>query len=250
MVTPATYFSSAASGPYGYAFSIASKTGTIWNLAGYAVPFDSANLSYVDSSGKTVNVRDLGHYGAQIDGYYVYNILPSVQGQADLNKDGIPEVVTGLNAGFVKSLRSDGKAYETDFLPYLKLQFWNVIEGKIVPAKITLKGENVAVNQANLQLVDVNNDGLVDVVVNVWSETGAPDVYLNEGSGVLTRVDPTKFPAVAIGTCCSPAKKQSAGVFYDFNGDKLLDLVYQPYLVSSRNSGDQPIIYFANKALN
>ena len=60
MVTPATYFSSAASGPYGYAFSIASKTGTIWNLAGYAVPFDSANLSYVDSSGKTVNVRDLG----------------------------------------------------------------------------------------------------------------------------------------------------------------------------------------------
>ncbi|MGA1349338.1 MAG: FG-GAP repeat domain-containing protein [Burkholderiaceae bacterium] len=250
MVTSATYFSSAGSGPYGYAFTLANRTGAIWNLAAYTVPFDSINLSYVDTSGKTVNVRDLGLYGAQIDGYYVYNILSSVQGQADLNKDGIPEVVTGLNASFVKNLRSDGKAYEIDFLPYLKLQFWNVIDGKIVPAKITLKDENVAVNQANLQLVDVNNDSLVDVVVNAWSETGAPDVYLNDGSGVLTRVDPAKFPAVAIGLCCNPAKKQSVGIFYDFNGDKLLDLVYQPYAVSSRNSGDQPIIYFANKALN
>jgi len=97
--------------------------------------------------------------------------------------------------------------------------------------------------------IDVNNDGRLDVVINSWSANGQPEVYLNQGASVLTRVDPANFPKVSIGTCCLPATTFSSAIFIDVNGDKLLDLVYQPYAVKSSNSGDSPQLYIANKPL-
>ena len=249
MFTTVTNFATSTSGPTGYAFALAGIQSNTWSLGEFVVPFPNANHTYINSAGQSVSLKDVGQYGYVIDGVNVYGVLLSVQGKADIDGDGVVEFITGINAGYVPSLRSDGKAYEADFKGYLKLQFWNVVNGKIITAKIKLQGETTAVNQSSFQLVDVNNDGRLDVVVNSWNATGAPEVYLNQGDSVLSRVDPTKFPTVSIGTCCSPATKYSSAIFFDVNGDKLLDLIYQPYAVKSVNSGDSPVVYLAAKAL-
>ena len=241
MFTVATHFTSNTSGPSGYAFALASKVGSDWTFGNYVVPFTTVNLSYVDSGNRLTSTAENYHYGIVIDGVNVYNALFSVQGQADLIKDGKNEIVTGINAAYVPTLRSDGRAYEVDFKAYTKLQFWNVVDNKITQADITLHGENTAINQGNLQLTDVNNDGLIDIVINSWNDTGAPEVYLNTGAGDMYHVDSFFFPTSNMG--------YTGAVLADLNGDNIADLIYQPWGVKESNSSAQPLIYYGSKPL-
>ena len=240
MFTTVTYFASHNSGPSGYAFALSTKVHGEWVLGNFAVPYDHVNLSFIDRSGKKVTVEDNYHYGYVINGVPVFQPLLSVQGQFDFDNDGRAEIITGINADFAAP-RSDGNYYEADFKAYTKLQFWNVVDNKIVPANIKLNGEVTALNQGNLQLVDVNNDKLMDIVINVWSDTGRPEVFLNMGSGQFNRADPEKFPKSGM--------SYSGSLFHDLNNDGILDLIYQPWGVKSTNSSDQPQIYYGNKPL-
>lgn len=240
MFTSVTHFASNTSGPSGHAFALANYTNS-WNLANYVVPFETINHSFVTSGGTLTTLKDVNQYGYVINGVNVYGPLLSVQGQADLNGDGVPEIITGINANYVPALRADGRAYEADFKAYTKLQFWNIVDNTIVPANIQLNGEVNDLNQANLQILDVNNDNRLDIVINVWSDTGKPEVYLNKGSGNFDRADPSMFP--------SSPMSYSGSIFYDFNEDGILDLLYQPWGVKVNNNADQPVIYYGNKVI-
>lgn len=240
MFTTVTYFASSTSGPSGYAFALSTKVNGEWQLTNYTVPYEHVNLSYIDNSGRTVSVRDQGHFGFVVNGVSVFHPLLSVQGQADFDNDGKIEIVTGINAGYAVA-RADGKFYEADFKAYTKLQFWNVVDNKIVPANVKLNGEVTDLNQGNLQLIDVNNDKLLDIVINVWSDTGRPEVFLNAGGGVFNRVNPEQFPKSQM--------NYSGSLFQDVNQDGIMDLIYQPWGVKSINSGDQPEVYYGNKPL-
>lgn len=240
MFTTVTYFASHNSGPSGLAFALSAKVHGAWDLGAYTVPYEHVNLSFIDNSGRKVTVQDTYHYGYIIDGVSVFQPLLSVQGQFDFDNDGKVEIITGINANYAVP-RGDGNFYEADFRAYTKLQFWNVVDNKIVPANIKLNGEVTALNQGNLQLVDVNNDKLMDIVINVWSDTGRPEVFLNMGSGNFNRVDPEKFPKSGM--------NYSGSLFHDLNNDGIMDLIYQPWGVKSNNSSDQPQIYYGNKPL-
>lgn len=240
MFTTVTYFASQNSGPSGLAFALSTKVHSEWMLGNFAVPYNHVNLSFIDRSGKKVTVQDTYHYGYVIDGVNVFQPLLSVQGQADFDNDGKIEIVTGINANYAVA-RADGNYYEADFKAYTKLQFWNVVDNKIVPANIKLNGEVTAINQGNLQLIDINNDKLLDIVINAWSDTGRPEVFLNMGSGNFNRVDPEKFPKSGM--------SYSGSLFHDLNNDGVMDLIYQPWGVKSTNSSDQPQIYYGSKPI-
>lgn len=240
MFTTVTYFENQTAGPSGYAFALSAKVHGAWDLGAYTVPYENVNLSFIDNSGRKVTVQDTYHYGYIIDGVSVFQPLLSVQGQFDFDNDGKVEIITGINANSAAP-RPDGNYYEADFRAYTKLQFWNVVDNKIVPANIKLNGEVTALNQGNLQLVDVNNDKLMDIVINVWSDTGRPEVFLNMGGGQFNRADPEKFPKSGM--------SYSGSLFHDLNNDGIMDLIYQPWGVKSNNSSDQPQIYYGNKPL-
>ena len=67
---------------------------------------------------------------------------------------------------------------------------------------------------------DVNNDGLVDIVVATWDPEAYPHVYLNQGSNNFSLVRDDVWPLMT--------EAHSGNIYADVNKDGIHDIVYFP----------------------
>lgn len=109
-------------------------------------------------------------------------------------------------------------------------------------------GENITYNK-DIVCVDVNNDGVIDVVVNRWldntynplNQTTNPYVFFNLGTQYV-KVQDVKFPSAS-----STFHGQNTNV-YDLNNDGKLDLFYTPGGYKDSNyKGPVKIQYFTGE---
>jgi hypothetical protein len=111
---------------------------------------------------------------------------------ADLNGDGIPDLVGSTEAEFTAAYGNP--------------------DGTFQGSPMTVTGSNLATTTA-----DINGDGLMDVIVRDTTSTNAPQVYLGNGSG--------RFTPVAAGSTASAGDRGGLLISADFNGDGRPDLV-------------------------
>ena len=134
----------------------------------------------------------------------------------DLNSDGLTDIIRKKNSFFGSQINS-GTAFGTE-----SSTAWDPGASEIVGPKA--------------QFVDVNNDGLPDIVYMVWNVgTGATDktTYINKGDGNWT-TDSAYNPPVDTVT---PSDADAGVRFFDVNGDGLVDLVPDySYMTAGRNT--------------
>jgi hypothetical protein len=91
-----------------------------------------------------------------------------------------------------------------------------------------------SMNEQGVRFVDVNGDGLVDMIYNLYSTTGpsSTGAYLNTGTGWVSA--PNFIPPHAI---ASNVMKEMGVRFVDVNGDGLVDMIYHRYMCAGTDAG-------------
>lgn len=122
-----------------------------------------------------------------------------------------------ITGGFQGQVLTEGK----DMVGVTKLMPFSVESGNLLKSPLRIdvdRIENISLYGAGSRCADLNNDGLDDY--QVVHASGAPIIYLNEGTGNLRRIPQTVFP--------SPPQSlsQTSHLYEDINGDGIPDLVY------------------------
>ena len=203
---------------------------------------DLVYLSWVDEQLKNIGNRKVflnTPQGFLYDAGYS-NSLPDIymtssSGQdmgtrfADLNGDGLPDIIQlygggmyGLYGGGSHQVvyLNTGKSFSysesfTNSLPAGKFFSY----GQYQPGD---EDHATFVPDNGIRLVDVNGDGLIDLVETLNTTNGNPHIYLNTGKGFLSAIDLAGGNGPAIQT---ESGVDSQGRFMDFDGDALPDMV-------------------------
>lgn len=128
-----------------------------------------------------------------------------------------------LSAAQISAPRSDGYYYQNDGQNFQKLDFYRTNGSELKQLTITVINEDRAVNSNFMDVIDLNKDGLQDVVVYPYISGGQPRVYLNTGGNVFLKLSDDLFPKAPIQWGSSASSK-----FADINGDGVWDLLYAP----------------------
>lgn len=119
----------------------------------------------------------------------------------------------------------------------VKLDFYGIRQDQIYKVPIKIVGFQENVYSWSYVYLDINHDGLTDLVQQGWNHVdqtgGGPNVYLNTGAGVFVHLDPSLFPQ-APDYWNKPAMSQ----FLDANGDGLYDLLYFPAYAEAQHIPD------------
>jgi len=130
----------------------------------------------------------------------------------------------------------------------VKMDFYAVQQDQIVKLPIKIVGMQEHVYSWAYSYLDINHDGLTDIVQQGWDHVtqtgGAPNVYLNTGAGVFVHLDPSIFPK-APDYWNKPAMSQ----FLDANGDGIYDLLYFPAYAEAQYIPDTTWELFEAKAV-
>jgi hypothetical protein len=133
--------------------------------------------------------------------------------------------------------RSDGYYNEDDGTQYHEVQLYRIEDHQLVPA-----GEMIGLDPLSgyprLDVLDLNRDGLDDIVTYPFTGNGQPTVYLSLGNGDFKKLDTSAFPLMPVeGWGVSPYLN-GVGQFLDANGDGIYDLLY--YLMGAVTQSGMP----------
>ena len=161
----------------------------------------------------------------------------------DINKDGVKSVIMKMELPIVKGfdpLKTD-LVDQTDgetVIPGMKLIAFTIANGVIKSVNISIDGEIIERNNANiLNIQDYNRDGYDYIILSKFSFDGIALVYLNnrDGSFYIHAADvENKFTYHNSG---------AAGLFDDFNNDGILDLITLPTAANDSGKGFAMIDY-------
>jgi Ca2+-binding RTX toxin-like protein len=150
--------------------------------------------------------------------YYIFD-------KVNLNSSGDTVTVAMVTGSPLGQIGSDG--YYRGDGSYSHILFLNVSENNIFLADARVVGENKSTqyNNIGIQIVDINNDGLMDVVYNKQGNAlNAPDVFINDGHGHFFHAAESIFPDSGLGNQYVFGKVikvgDGYGLLYIPNGDQ------------------------------
>lgn len=193
-----------------------------WTIADYRLSFDTEPVPVVAWNGYrgTTGLAMIDGMPLMIPHYPESALLRPTPGED-------PVAMMWLQGLVLPQPREDGYYYENDGQWYMKLEFYRAVDGQLLDADIRIAGERTFPGSIfSLEVLDVNADGLEDIVTYPLSVTARPDVYLNLGNREFMRLDDAVLPAGPLWG--SPAFPAGTARFLDANGDGVQDLLYFP----------------------
>jgi hypothetical protein len=217
-----------------------------WAVTDIVRPFEFRSVPFVSWQGmlKTGSVAIINGTvltGITYDDYQQFTPYPGAA----------PVAVLRISSAAIEKPQSDGAYHETDGTPYCALQFYAVQDNKLVVAPIRLIDEQHWINNNFEDFLDINKDGLQDIVEYPYTESGAPIVYLNTGAGQFVHIDASSFPTAPPEWTGNPQYAPSTSKFLDVNGDGYYDLMYWSSngISNGQENNATPRVYLGQKNL-
>jgi hypothetical protein len=136
-----------------------------------------------------------------------------------------PLVLMNFAGGGIAAPRADGYYYENDSASYQKIELYRIEDHTLQRA-----GEMIGMNPwsyyFNIQVLDLNRDGLDDVITYPYNGNGQPTVFLSLGNGDFKKLDTSAFPVAPTQGWGSAPYLNGVSKFMDINGDGIYDLLY------------------------
>jgi hypothetical protein len=190
-----------------------------WSIADYRVAYDTEPVPFASWAG----ARGMAAL-TMIDGMPL--VMPHYPESALLRPTPgeDPVAMLWLQGLIMPRPREDGYYYENDGQWYMKLEFYRAVDGELLDADLRITGERTLPGSIfHLEVLDVNADGLEDIVTYPFTATARPDVYLNLGNREFMRFDDAVLPAGPLWG--SPQFPAGTARFLDANGDGVQDLL-------------------------
>jgi hypothetical protein len=191
-------------------------SGSSWNLDSKYEWTTYRNINYVEFNGDISTNRVINYQGKEYisGGFFESNSIKLYP-----NTEPIPVVhfATSYIQGGTQG-KSSINSNQTQ--AWSKLMAFNLQGGELVEQPIFSNPEG-PFNINFFDVKDLNGDGFDDLATYPYIDGGQPRVYLNNQSGNLNLIASNKFPSLSIGNNYNSA-------FFDFDGDKIEDLLFFP----------------------
>lgn len=96
-------------------------------------------------------------------------------------------------------------------------------DGRFGRTSLAIQNEIQGISPHRMVCGDLNGDGADDVIIYRWRPGEAPLVYLNDGTGRLSRVAEAHFPLLT-----HSGNRDAGQLYVDLDGDGVRDLLYYP----------------------
>ena len=216
-----------------------------WTIASSHQPYQSAQVPFVSSQGiqstaQAAMVNNQAIFWPSFDDFSVFYPYPG----------SVPIAVLRGNGLAIVGPQTDGAYHQNDGVLFCMLHFYATTNNIVTPAPIQIIGEDTVRNINFVDFVDVNSDGLQDIITYPYTSGGQPIVYLNTGAGKFVHIDPSAFPQAP-----NVWGAQATAKFLDANGDGIFDLMYwpsngvNPSSSSNPNTNDNtPLLYLGTRS--
>lgn len=169
-----------------------------WGVTSQLDPFPAQTLnvgyySWNNEYAPFSNIR-------MVDGDQLFEGFYALFGQLTSKPGGPTLILANLTGAVNNTLSADG-AYHIFGVPAVTRFFLlELRNGALLPSDARLIGENRNSSAKDVQLLDLNGDGLTDIVsTNIaYDRGGLPDIYMNDGHGNFIHVDPAIFPTTRV----------------------------------------------------
>ena len=131
-------------------------------------------------------------------------------------KDGPTEVLYSFVGGIIQGGYTGQTLTDTWKPPVVKLMSLGVTTQNSNISPVTLNTDQIDSNFYHMTCMDLNNDGMDDVLIRT---TGTPLIYVNNGQGKFGKLNSNIIPK---------APKGAAHIYMDIDGDGISDLLYFP----------------------
>ena len=202
-----------------------------WVIADSDQPYAMQSVNFVEWTGVRGTTNTAMINGVPVTGVaYPESALIRPSPDSDL--------VALMNmSGFVFTApRADGYYYENDGAVFNKIFFYGVKDAQLVTPPLSIIGEKNTSFYFHLEILDLDRNGLEDIVTYPLNLTARPNIYLNLGNGQFKYLDMTKFP---VGPGANWGR-DSRSKFLDANGDGIFDLLYFPFAASPQYQLPEP----------
>ena len=227
------------------AFSNGSQTGSgiglfvkadssTWNMVSSYLPQSTITVNYVSYT-RNEGLSTL----TEINGSPIIAYGHSASNTMELFPNSIPVAVLKANGSIIRSPRDDGAYYEDDGQAFSRLEFYSTENQTLTPLSVRILDEDTQQNINFFDCIDLTNDGLIDLAVYPYSNSGAPIVYVNTGAGVFAKLDNQKLPQTTNNWGSSASSD-----FFDYNNDGILDLIVGPMNGIQLNHSQQDWILY------
>ena len=189
-----------------------------WTMVSSYLPQSTVTVNYVSYT-RNEGLSTL----TEIDGSPILAYGHSASSTMELFPDSIPVAVFKANGSIIRSPRNDGSYYEDDGQAFSRLEFYSTENQTLTPLSVRVLDEDTQQNINFFDCIDLTNDGLIDLAVYPYSNSGAPIVYVNTGAGVFAKLDDQKLPQTTTNWGSSASSD-----FFDYNNDGILDLIVGP----------------------
>lgn len=142
-----------------------------------------------------------------------------------------------LSGDYIDGNVLDESDSKTILPPQTSLIGFQNSNGKLTQLDLKISNQEKNVSPFRLYCKDVNGDGNSDVVLSDWRNGKSPYVYINSGSGLFSRINPTNMPNLA-----NPDYAGEAFIYVDLSGDGFADFISYPTAGLTQSGVGKPVI--------